>query len=93
VFHLSTNCNCNYTNFLVFYRQSRSSDFVKFLQYLTNASYENFHQLELDLPEDLPSPEQYMEIIINVSITLYRYLIQLHIFAHFTHNSKSEYLI
>jgi len=45
-------------------------DVQDFFPYLFNASYENFHQLQESQSEELFPPEQYMELIINVSSPL-----------------------
>ena len=41
------------------------------LPYLFNASYENFHQLQEIQSKEIFPPEQYMELIINVSIPIF----------------------
>ena len=55
--------------FWYFYRESLR-DVQDIFPYLFDASYENFHQLKESQSEEMFPPEQYMELIINVSIPL-----------------------
>jgi hypothetical protein len=73
------------------YRKNQSNDVVKFIKYLTNATYENFDLLEAGMPEELFSSEQYMEIIINVSTDIFcHFFYIMHLFAE--HTSTAERL-